>query len=134
LLFIDWIIRQPWRKINRPEQRFGADETDERRNADKMRQPLMGFVLAFNGRSDPDILIPVAPIRWEHLADVLRALCQQLPIQCWRLFDHGPKIASPFRFSLIVEHVRQRRAEYFAALACRSRFTVPLDRLFPVCR
>jgi len=79
---------------------------------EKMRSSLLVSARVFRCRAEPDVRIFVAPICRQHLANILRSLSQELPIQFIACANEVEQIRAPEGVHLIVEHVGQRRAEH----------------------
>ncbi|KRQ97566.1 hypothetical protein CQ10_29280 [Bradyrhizobium valentinum] len=76
-----------------------------------MRGPLPICATVLSRRSEPNIGVAFAPITRKHLADILRPLRQQLPIELIALADKREQIGTPVWVGLIVKHVGKRGAE-----------------------
>ena len=108
----------------------------------ELRNIPLGLFLICDRGAKPDVLRQAVMHPWvhsnaphgalrhfPHVADTLR---EQEPIEARRLADQSEEIRAPLLWDLIVEYVRERRAEYPRPLAgCRS-VAIPLERLAPV--
>ena len=124
-------IVNPRCEVNRPEQRFAAQEADAAWNLKEMWDSLGGEPLVFDGDPQPDMWRPSRAPRREP-SDEMRALCQQQPVEVRCAFDQLPQpLACGAQAVSPLEHVGHRRAEDARACSCTRRSAVPALRLFP---
>ena len=110
--------------------RLIADESHDRRNTPQIVSSV-GIIVVFDAGSKPDILIPVSPVVWQNIFDVLRTFGQQLKVQS-RIFSDGlPDFrAQSFCVGVIFGPVHERADEYEVRIARshdsrRARFRQP---------
>jgi hypothetical protein len=48
---------------------------------------------------------------WKHFANILRAFCQQLPVEAWRGANECKEILAPLWLRLIVKYIGERSAK-----------------------
>src|SRR6266446_4966375 len=77
-----------------------------------MRDTLLVRACILSRSAKPDVWISSIPIARQHLADILRALRQQLPIQPMAPADQVEQVGSPRWINLVVEHVSEGRTEH----------------------
>src|SRR6202022_701436 len=104
---------------------------------EKVRGSLLVSACVFRCRAEPDVRISVAPICRQHLANILRSLGQELPIQFIACTNEVEQIRAPRGVYLIVEHVGQRRAEHALTSSMLGLEqpcpVVPCQGIAPVC-
>src|SRR5438105_3601405 len=104
-------IRQMGREIERREQRLTGEKTHRHRNTQKGWDTLIGSLLVFHARANPDVRGP-DPVRGNHREDVLWSLRQQQPDEPGSPMDQRPELlAFLINDRVILKHIGHATTE-----------------------
>ncbi|ODN26710.1 hypothetical protein BGI28_13770 [Burkholderia contaminans] len=88
--------------------------------------------LIFNRRSKPDVFREVVSFG-QLLADQVDSLCEEQPVEVWRLGDEVEQsLTLGNQVGAVFKHIGHRRAEYTSADLFLGSVFIPFERFFPV--